>query len=91
GDWKRVEALSAAQLSPNGKWISYVLSPVEGEPLLNIKSADEPIAWSVLGGRGARCAKNNLFVAFLVSPPRAIAEKLRAEKKPANPRLGLRF
>lgn len=91
GDWKRVEALSSALISPNGKWISYVLSPVEGDPSLTVKSADEPIAWSIPGGRGARFAKNNQFVAFLISPPRAIAEKLRAERKPANPRLGLRL
>lgn len=89
-DYKQWQTLVAPQISGDGHWLSYQINVVDGDGFLVIKNSDGPILAQVPVGSAARFTDDSKFVAFMVSPPRAITERLREEKKPIEPKLILR-
>ncbi|MDX2065161.1 MAG: alpha/beta fold hydrolase [Fimbriimonadaceae bacterium] len=89
-DYRRVEALSALQISRDGRWVSAVSTPVEGDGQLYIKNSDDPKSYVIPNGSGLQFADSSEFATYLIAPPKAVADRLRAERKPVTNRLGIR-
>lgn len=89
-DYKQWESLAGADISNDGHWINYVLAPVDGDSRLIIKNSDGPETATVTNGVAPQFSDDSKWCAYLLTPPKAVADKLREEKKPIENRLGLR-
>jgi dipeptidyl aminopeptidase/acylaminoacyl peptidase len=79
GNWSRIQQ---TVLSPDGKWMTWVQRPNDGDATLFVKALDGDAAHSALNGAGAAFSGDGRWVAFLASPPEKEAEQLRKQKKP---------
>jgi dipeptidyl aminopeptidase/acylaminoacyl peptidase len=68
GRWKRVNGTA---LSADGKWITYIYAPNDGEDTLFVKSLDSDRIYSVPGGSGAAISDDSRHVGYFITPPRA--------------------
>jgi len=89
-DYKQWEALSNASISNDGHWINYTISQPDGNGRLVIKNSDGPESATVVNGAAPQFSDDSKWCAYLILPPKAVADKLREEKKPVENRLGLR-
>lgn len=88
-DAKRWENLSSAAIAPDGRWFAYRVALVDGDPRLVVKNVDSPEGKTFVGGAPAAFSDDSKWAAFLIAPPKAIADKLRDERKPIKTKLGL--
>lgn len=86
-DYKVWESLFGSQISNDGKWLSYQINRVDADGTLILKNSDGPSAPPIANAAGAKFSDDSKWFAFLVSPSKAVAEKLRAEKKPVENKL----
>ncbi|MCB0593710.1 MAG: S9 family peptidase [Lewinellaceae bacterium] len=63
--WKQIEG---PRLSPNGRWVSYVLKPNEGEPALLLYDTQQKKETVFERASNARLSADNLFLTFLIHP-----------------------
>ncbi|AIE87552.1 hypothetical protein [Fimbriimonas ginsengisoli] len=89
-DYRQWEGLGATQISDDGRWISYGISRVDADGNLVLKSSDGPQTALIPNGVAASFSDNSKWCGYLITPSKAATEKLRAEKKPVETKLGLR-
>lgn len=89
-DAKVWENLSQPQISSDGKWISYELNRLETDGALVIKASDGPVLATIPNAGRAEFTDDAKWIAFLVSPPRSVIEKLRKDHKPIETKLVLK-
>ena len=89
-DYAGWENLAGARISNDGHWLAYGVVPVDGDPKLTIRNCDTRDRWEVPNGSGVRFSEDSKWCAYLLSPPKAVADKLREERKPIELRLGVR-
>lgn len=89
-DFKQWETLTSPAISGDGRWLSYGIALVEGEGRLVIKNSDGPEIVAIPNGSSANFSDDSKWCAYLISPPKVVADKLREEKKPIENRMGLR-
>jgi len=89
-DYGQWETLVAPLISNDGHWISYQLPRVDGDSRLVIRNSDGPEKADIPGGKSAQFSDDSKWFGYLISPPKAIAEKLQEEKKPVETRFALR-
>jgi dipeptidyl aminopeptidase/acylaminoacyl peptidase len=65
--WKRINGTA---LSPNGKWLTYIVSPNEGDDTLFVKALDGNTLYTIPGGSGAVISDDSRQVGYFVTPPR---------------------
>ncbi len=71
-------------LSPDGAWIAYVLSAMEGDPELTIRpSGAEGPAFSIRGSDPV-FTDDSRFVVFRIPAPESVADSLKKEGKKAD-------
>ena len=73
--WNQIEA---PLLSPDGRWISYVLQPNEGDPALMLYDTRQKKESSFKRANEARISADSRFLAFLVHPPE---DSLKAQRR----------
>ena len=73
--WKQIEA---PQLSANGRWISYVLQPNEGDPTLMLYDGQQKKQTAFERASGARLSADSRFLAFLIHPAE---DTLKAQRR----------
>ena len=88
-DYDKWESLGGGTLSPDGNWLVYSVSPVEGDGTLFIKNLDTKEVKEVLVGSGAVFSDDSQWVAYRVGVPEDEAEKLREQKKPVPSKVKL--
>lgn len=66
GKWNRVNATS---LSGDGKWMTYVYQPNEGDGTLYVRSLDSSKTYTIPVGSAPIFSDDAKFVAYVVSPP----------------------
>lgn len=86
-DYPQWESLSRARLSDNGKFTFAQISMLSGESKLMIRNTDGPqLSLVPLGstqdlGSGAAFSDDSLWIAYVVAPAKAVADKARDERK----------
>ncbi|MEJ2216004.1 MAG: prolyl oligopeptidase family serine peptidase [Gemmatimonadota bacterium] len=66
GPWKRITSVA---LSPDGDWMSYILTPLEGDDSLYVKELDGQGSYVVGRGAAPAFSPDSRWVAYLVMPP----------------------
>ncbi|MCB0561254.1 MAG: S9 family peptidase [Lewinellaceae bacterium] len=73
--WKQIES---PRLSPNGRWVSYVLQPNEGDPTLVLYDAQQKKGIPFERASDARLSADSRFLAFLIHPGE---DSLKAQRR----------
>jgi len=89
-DYKQWQSLVSPQISADGHWLAYQIALVDGDGQVMIKNSDGPEKFEVPNGAGAKFSDNSQWCGYLLGPPKAVADKLREEKKPIETKFGLR-
>ena len=89
-DYKQWQSLVAHQISNDGHWLSYQIALVDGDGRLVIKNSDLPEKVEVPDGVGAKFSDDSHWVGYLITPPKAVVDKLVEEKKPVEAKFALR-
>lgn len=87
---KAIETPVSPLLSRDGRWLAVVGSPVEGSDRLIVRSNDAAEFWVTQDAGQHRFTDDSKFVLYVISPPTAVQNRLRAERKPIPRRLGIR-
>ena len=76
--WKVVDDPS---LSPDGEWLVFVLTPMEGGPALTLKAADSDGAALTVRGTGPTFTSDSRHLVYAVPAPESEIDALRREGK----------
>ena len=68
GRWNRI---NSAALSANGKWMTYVYAPMEGDGTLYIRQLDGEKRYTVPVGSAPQFSDDSRYAGYFVSPPEA--------------------
>jgi dienelactone hydrolase len=68
GRWNRI---ANAALSADGKWMTYVLTPNEGDGTLYVRQLDGEKTYNIPVGSGPVFSDDSRYVGYFVSPPSA--------------------
>jgi dienelactone hydrolase len=78
-EWLRI---STQSLSPDGRWVLYVLAPQDGgDTRLVVRSLSSSTEYTIACGSTARFSDDSRHVLFLVDPSEAEQEQAKQEKK----------
>jgi dipeptidyl aminopeptidase/acylaminoacyl peptidase len=89
-DYKGWEQIAARDISNDGRWLYYQILATDADGYLVVKNNDENKEWKTPDGVGAAFSDDSHWCAYLITPPKAEADKLRDDKKPIITKLGLR-
>ena len=89
-EYKNLDSIVDADISKDGRWSRYMLVPVDGITRLEIRKNDEATTYTIPNGAAARFSDDSRYAAYMIVPPREVAERLRAERKPVISKLGIR-
>ena len=95
GQWEAlVTPMRGSGLSPDGKWLAYVINRSNGNNELRIARVDGGIAGGsaekiVAFGTQAVFSADSHWAAYSIGYSETAADKLRADKKPVQNKLGL--
>ena len=89
-DYKGWEAITARDISNDGRWLWYQISATDTDGYVIVKNNDDPRKWKIDDGSASEFSDDSKWCAYLISPPKAEADKLREDKKPVFTKLGLR-
>lgn len=89
-DYGKWQVLLGSRISNDGHWLAYGVATVDGDETMTLKNCDTPDRWETQGGANPRFSADSKWCAYMMIPPRAVQEQLRAEKKPIEPKLGIR-
>jgi hypothetical protein len=89
-EYKNLDSIVDADISRDGRWSRYMLVPVDGVTRLEIRKNDEATSYTIPNGAAARFSDDSRYAAYMIVPPREVAERLRAERKPVIAKLGIR-
>lgn len=84
------EYLSGARISPDGRWTAYGTANTNGETKVAIKSNDTKDHYEINNAGAVQFTPDSRWCAYLIRPPREVAERIQAEKQPVDQRLGIR-
>jgi dipeptidyl aminopeptidase/acylaminoacyl peptidase len=69
GDYGRFKRITAAGLSPDGRWMTYVYAPNEGDDTLFVKALDGDALYTIPRGAQPAFSDDARWVGYYVSPP----------------------
>ena len=76
--WKTIGSPS---LSPDGSWLVFVLTALEGDPVLTVRGAGEESTPLTLRGTGPVFTPDSRFVVYEVPPVEAVVDSLKRDGK----------
>ncbi|MEM7473993.1 MAG: hypothetical protein AAF483_03315, partial [Planctomycetota bacterium] len=82
-DYDSWNSISSSQLSPDGKWLSYSISPAKGDGTLFIREINSTKEFTIPRGRSARFSFDSHHAVYVVSPDSELVKKLKEEKSKA--------
>ena len=80
-DVLRWNTIASPSLSPDGAWLVYVLTAMEGDPVLTIRAAREGATPLTVRGSSPAFTSDSRFVVYEVPPVEAVVDSLRREGK----------
>lgn len=83
-DYDRWNSISGVNLSRDGQWLIYVVSPVVGDGVLTAHPTGGGTARTLPRGSAPKISHDSRYVAAIVQPSREETERARAERRPAN-------
>ncbi|HRK22375.1 MAG TPA: hypothetical protein PLX06_11225, partial [Fimbriimonadaceae bacterium] len=89
-DAKKWETLTSPRISNDGRWFAYGVNLNDGDGRLVVRNCDTAQNWTTPVGSGAVFSEDSKWVAYSIGMPRAEADKLRAQRKPLERKMGLR-
>ncbi|MDE3173881.1 MAG: hypothetical protein KGN74_12480, partial [Gemmatimonadota bacterium] len=69
GDYGRWKRIASADLSPDGKWATYVYAPNDGDDTLFVKDLDGDRVYTIPVGSQPAFSDDSRWVGYYVSPP----------------------
>lgn len=78
GQWSRIVG---SEISDNGNWMAYALSPNDGDDTLYVKSLSGSELYEIPIGSGAEFSNDNQWVAYTTQPDEDTREKLEDSNK----------
>jgi len=88
-DYDKWSRIFGANISNDGKWMSYTLRPNGGNDTLLIQSLDSDKLYKIKYASNASFSENSAWVSYLVRPSKEEEKKLRKNKKPIYNTAGL--
>ena len=80
-DVLRWNTVGSPSLSPDGAWLAFVLTAMEGDPVLTIRAAREGAEPMTFRGSSPRFTADSRFLVYEVPPVEAVVDSLRREGK----------
>ena len=73
--------IGSPSLSPDGNWLVFVLTAMEGDPVLTVRAARQGAEALALRGSNPRFTSDSRFVVYEVPPVEAVVDSLKREGK----------
>jgi dipeptidyl aminopeptidase/acylaminoacyl peptidase len=89
-DYKGWEAIAGRDITNDGRWLWYQIASTDSDGYVVVKNNDDSRHWKIEDAAAAAFSDDSQWCAYLISPPKAEADKLREDKKPVFTKLGLR-
>ena len=89
-DYGQWEGLGAAALSPDGRWLAHVITRVNEQNELRIRSLARDTTFVVPNGSGAAFGADSRWIAYVIGVSPATRERLERERKPVRNAVGIR-
>ncbi|HVF97216.1 MAG TPA: prolyl oligopeptidase family serine peptidase [Flavisolibacter sp.] len=86
GKW---QSIGAADLSPNGEWVTYGITAQEDNDTLFVRNRATNKIYKLEFGSAPEFSKDNQWIAYRIGMPFKEAEKLRDQSKPIEYKMGL--
>lgn len=83
-DYDKWNNLRGSNISNDGNWASFSVSPVKGQGTLTIRNLESQKEYTIKGGSRLKFSFDNKFAVLVVSPDPELLKKLRKEKKKAD-------
>ncbi|HZD05288.1 MAG TPA: hypothetical protein VE173_10230, partial [Longimicrobiales bacterium] len=81
--WKRIGSVG---LSPDGAWMSYAYTPLEGDDTLFVRELDGDGLFTMVRGSSPDFSRDSHWVAYMVSPPEREGRGRRGQAPPGGGR-----
>ncbi len=78
-DVLRWNTIASPTLSPDGSWLAFVLTAMEGDPVLTVRAAREGAEPVTFRGTSPRFTSDSRFVVWEIPPVEAVVDSLRRE------------
>ena len=88
-DWGRWESVGAGVLSPDGKWLAYVVTRANGNHELRVSALGQGRNQAVAFGESPAFSAGSQWVAHLIGIHEDQEARLKKDKKPVRKKLGL--
>ena len=83
-DYSRWSHITGTELSDDGAWMAYVLSPNEGNDTLYVKSLQSQQAYELPLGDDALFSSSNRWVAYTTTPDEETRKKMQKDDQPIH-------
>lgn len=83
-DYDLWNSVRSQNISDDGQWISFSISPGDGDSTLKIRHTQSNREYSILRGSSARFTDDSQHILYTVSPDPDVIEKLRKAKTPSS-------
>ncbi len=90
-DYDQWQSLKAGSISPDGNWVSFVISPVEGNDTLYIKSTKGEELYSFPFGSNLAFSKDSKWASIRIGYSEEETKKKKEKKEPSGTSLNLRI
>lgn len=87
GQWEQLDG--AARLSPDGRWLGYVIARVNEEDELRVRSVERGTTIVVPFGSDAVFDPNSRWLAYSIGVPPDERDRLEEESEPVRNRMGI--
>lgn len=89
-DYGKWESLGAGTLSPDGRWLAYVINRVNEHNELRLRPLDRDTTIVIANASGAVFGANSRWLIYTIGVPREMRERLERERKPVRNSVGMR-
>jgi dipeptidyl aminopeptidase/acylaminoacyl peptidase len=89
-DYARWESFGVTELSPDGRWLAYTISRVDGDGELRIRAVGRDSTLIVAHGARPAFSSNGRWLAYAIGHSEAERERLQQAGMPARARVALR-
>jgi hypothetical protein len=78
-DYAAWQNLVGTRISNDGHWLAYGVAPIDGDGTMTIRNCDTKDKWEIPNGTMPRFSDDSKWCAYLLTPPKAVVEKMAAE------------
>ncbi len=85
GDYGRWQRINSADLSPDGRWMTYAYAPNDGDDTLFVKQLGTDKVYAITRGAAPAFSDDSHWVGYYVSPPKPTGRGGRGGRGPTPP------